>query len=103
MTDMTIANEIASQIGHKAFFMMGTTCKFGDERSLTFNFKGCREWNKVSVILAGDDTYTVEFFKIGRAPKFAWKSSGPIEGVYCDGLHELIERRTGLATSLGSL
>ncbi len=98
-TDMTIANTIAQQIGGRAFFMMGTNRKIGTENSLFFNIKGCKEWNNVRITLAADDTYTVEFIHIGRAPNFKTRSER-LEGIYCDQLHSLISEKTGLALSL---
>lgn len=101
---LTVANTIASQIGARAFYMMGTRHKLGDANSLTFDIRGCREINKVRVVLDPSDTYTVDFWKVpgpagfirGDAPKVV-KS---LEGVYEDMLHAIIEETTGLRLSL---
>jgi hypothetical protein len=103
MTDMTIANEIDRQIGRRAFLMMGTTQKVADTRSLTFNVRGSSRCNRVIVSLSGDDTYTLEFLKIGRAPAFKIKTSGLLCGIYVNQLHDAIERETGLFLSLGTV
>lgn len=103
-TDMAVANEIARQIGGRAFYMMGTQHKVGEENALTFDIRGSRAVNKVRVILDGDDTYSVEFWKIpgpqgwanGKVPVIVHKS----EGIYNDGLHQCIESNTGIYLSL---
>ena len=106
-TDMTIANIIAQQIGGRAFFMLGTNQKIGDERSLAFNVRGARETgvNKIRVTLELDDTYTVEFWKVPLGARAIVADKRPVllhssPGVYADGLHECIEFHTGLALSL---
>lgn len=98
-TDMTVANEIARQIGGRAFFMMGTKIKTGTDTALMFDIKGCKRFNWVRVTLAADDTYTVEFIHIGRAPAFKTNKE-TFEGIYNDQLHSLISEKTGLALSL---
>lgn len=101
MTDMTIANEIARQIGSRAFFMMGTRYKLGDEKSLTFDLRGSLAVNKIKVEYDyGRDTYKLHFWKQGRAPNFKIVVVAELDDVYCDQLHEIIERNTGLALSL---
>ena len=98
-TDMTIANTIAEQIGHRAFLMMGTRHKMADGPALSFDIRGCREWKHIKVTLDPMDTYTVSFFKQGPRPEFK-VTRLDVEGVYCDMLHATIEKHTGLALSL---
>jgi hypothetical protein len=102
MTDMTIANEIGRQIGPLAFAMMGTRTKVGGDRSLMFDIKGSRQWNKIRITLDYNDTYMVEFFKLGRAPMFDLKDSRTVEGVYCDMLFDIIEDETGLFLTMNA-
>lgn len=99
-TDMTVANTIARQIGHRAFVMMGTRYKLGDERSLTFDVRGSRIVNKIRVTLNSMDLYDLEFWKVGRAPKFRVEVVDVRTDVYFDALREVIERVTGLYLSL---
>ncbi len=95
-----IAQEIANQIGHKAFVMMGTkNDRWCDGNALIFTVRGSRKWKKVRVTLAVDDTYTVEFFKISGAPDHK-VTSQRFDGIYCDGLKSLIEEETGVLLSL---
>jgi hypothetical protein len=91
-TDMTIAHEINRQIGNGAFLMMGTKNKIGDTNSLKFDIKLCKQYNWIKITLDANDTYTVEFIKVGRAPTI-----DPVHDVYVEDLHNLISKRTGLA------
>lgn len=95
MTDMTVANEIARQIGSRAFFMMGTKQKLGDQNSLSFDVKGSR-WKWVKILLEPNDTYTIFFRKINRKNELIEEK---VEDVYCDSLHDVIERHTKLYLS----
>ena len=92
-----IADTIADQIGARAFSMMGTNAKLSDGKSLVFNIKGCQRWNKCRVDLAGDDTYTVTFYKVRGA---SVTKGEPIECIYFDMLLHCIESNTGLGLSL---
>ena len=94
-TDLTVARTIQIQIGADAFRMMGTNHQVGDEKSLMFNIKGCRAFNKIRVTLDPSDTYTVEFIKVGKAPTFKITTESHA-GIYADALKSLIEEHTGL-------
>lgn len=95
--NLEVANTIAGQIGHKAFVMMGTTFKTGSSDSLTFNVTASRKFSHVKITLDPSDTYTVKFFKIRGAQVTAEKE---FEGVYADGLHQLIESVCKIRMSL---
>jgi hypothetical protein len=102
-TDMTVANTIFAQLGGPRFSAM-TGCKnlMGDSTSLTFAIgRGAKDGiNRVRVTLdLGSDTYTVAFFKIGRAPSFKVAVVAEIEGVYCDDLRRVFTNHTGFYTS----
>lgn len=95
---LAVANEIARQIDGAAFFMMGTTEKFGDETSLSFNVRGSRIASKIKVTLdPATDTYEIDFYKIR---KYEIVSHQSVERIYGDALCRVIERYTGLALSL---
>jgi hypothetical protein len=53
--------------------------------------------NCIKIVLEASDTYTVHFFRIGRAD---FKELGTVADVYADNLKSLIEDRTGLFLSL---
>ena len=53
--------------------------------------------NKIVIKLDPSDTYTVEFWKIGRAPAFKCTLVSEHYDIYVDSLHDLIQRQTGLA------
>jgi len=94
---MTVANEIAKQIGGRAFFMMGTRHKLGGPNYLSFDIRGSRVYQKVQVTLEPDDTYKVEFFKFR---KYEISRYEEVKGVYVDQLRGVISEHTGLALSL---
>lgn len=92
-----IAKEIASQIGNKAFFMMGVKKLIADKNTLMFDIKGSPKWRRIKITLNSMDLYDVTFLY--------WRGTGKIkeqahENMYNDMLHELISRETGLALSL---
>lgn len=93
----TVAKTIATQIGNRAFFMLGARDLVAVEQGLQFAIRGTKVANKVRVVLAGDDTYTVEFWKCRGLNQ---KLVSSREGVYVDRLHATIEAQTGLRTSL---
>jgi len=100
-TDMTVANTIARQIGHRAFLMMGTRYKLGDDQSLTFDIRGSRTVNKIRVTLNVMDLYDLTFWKVTRRNgEFKVKVVDVRNDIYFDGLREVIERVTGLCLSL---
>lgn len=110
MTDMTVANTIAKQIGGMAFAMMGAKNKLGDEKSLSFKIgRNAKKVQYVKVTLDPSDTYTVEFSRVTphRLNKKTWVHSGgekkvisEVEGVYVDMLRSVIESNTGLYLSM---
>ena len=67
----------------------------GDALTFRFAAKARRSINRVNVCLAGDDTYTVTFYKGRLADKVE-----EFAGIYADGLRETIQSTTGLALSL---
>ena len=95
-----VANIIRKQIGGRAFMMLGAKDLIGlteGEGGLQFRIRGSRAVNKVRVILEPSDTYKVQFFKVHG---IKCKAVAEHEGVYVDMLHALIEKETGLYTSL---
>lgn len=96
-TDLSVANEIRNQIGHKALYMLGAYNLVGDKNSLAFKIKGSKRVNYIKIILDGLDTYTIKFGKIFN---FNYKEIASYDGVYNDMLHGLIKKETGLYTKL---
>ncbi len=93
----TIATTIRDQIGNRALFMLGAQNLLATEKGLSFKIRGCRKISHVRVTLDPCDTYTVQFVKcVGTAIKTVAVSYQ----VYCDGLLQVIEHHTGLATSI---
>lgn len=101
MTDMTVANTILSQMGGAGRLAAMTGAKHfaGSENKVSFQFKGSRKANAVSVELEPSDTYRVKFFKI-NARKLDLAVVNEVEGVYHDQLVPIFERTTGLYLSL---
>ena len=97
MSDLTVANTIAQQIGSRAFYMMGTQHKVGGPNYLLFNVRGSKAVNKIQVTLDPSDTYHVEFFKVRTLKS---KVVANFVDVYVDDLRNIISKVTGLALSL---
>ena len=79
--------------------MTGAWGFVGDDNSLTFRFKSCRQANICKIELNSMDTYTVTFFKMNKkslecpiVKEFAM--------VYCDQLMDIFESVTGLYLTL---
>jgi hypothetical protein len=100
-----VAETIRRQIGAGALFMLGAwnLISYRDGLgALSFRVKGSRKpfANWVKITLDASDTYTVEFKRLGRAPSFKVFDVADYSDVYVDMLHGLIEKHTGLYTSL---
>lgn len=98
MYDATVANEIRRQLGPQAFALLGAYGLVGGDNFLQFAIKGCRHINKIRIELDPSDTYTVQFWKIGRGGE-SMNKVAEREGIYCDMLHDVIESETGLYTT----
>jgi len=99
-----ISQTIATQIGHRAFLMMGAKniCSTTDSKGrIALSFKIGRNGRGVSHIVVsyneGADTYDVRFVQITTA---AIKEKGIVEGIYCDSIKSIIETNTGVFLSL---
>lgn len=98
MTDMTIANVILEQLGHRRFIVMtGAKNLVGGERTLAFHLPIIRKFFEVK--LEYNDTYTLSLFTIDRK-NGTRKVKTMLADVYCDNLRETFESMTGLYTSL---
>jgi len=94
-----IANIIKDQLGHKALYMIGAKDLTGSENALSFRIgRNCKSVNAIKITLEPSDTYTVEFLYVSKR---GVKVRAKCEDVYCDSLHQVIERHTGMYTSLG--
>lgn len=101
---MQVAETIAVQLGgsvNRIAAMVGGTLFSGSENSLSFRFaaKAKNKANHVVVELAGDDTYTVKFWRISRRAVDCVEV-GSSSAVYAEQLREHFERETGLSLSL---
>jgi hypothetical protein len=101
---LEVANTILAQLGGRRFLMMtGARNLTADVNSLKFRLptRLAKDGiNCVKVTLDPSDTYTVTFYKIGRAPKFEVTVVYETNDIYCDSLVELFERKTGVYTHL---
>lgn len=102
MTNRTVADTILAQLGGNRFFAMtgARHVSFG-ERDVSFHLPraAAKRINHIKVILAGDDTYTVEFRNVARStgmPTMIHTSTG----IYNDMLRDVFTMHTGLFTSL---
>jgi len=102
----TIAQMILEQLGGNRFALMTGANKFlGSANALSFSLPGgggfCKNGiNRVYIELTPADEYAVKFYRL-RGAKLVTISEHT--GIYCDGLRELFERETGLATSMGKV
>jgi len=96
---MTIARTIQAQLG-SALVMLGAHTLIDHGTALSFKFRGSRKANYVKITLAGDDTYTMDFLKLGRGRNFSIKEVASFSGVYASNVKSVIESTTGLRTSL---
>lgn len=100
-----IANTIVNQIGGKALYMLGAKNKtygVNDKGNVFISFKTMKtaggKANYVKVIYnAGLDLYNMEF---GRIWGYTYKILNTYENVYFEDMRGLIEKETGLYTSL---
>lgn len=101
-----IAEIILSQLGGSRFLAMTGAKKLTiADRGLNFVLPSTKDFvkngiNVVRITLTAADDYTVEFLRIGRAPRYATTVVREANGVYCDNLREVFEQETGLRTSL---
>ena len=101
-TDLTVAKTIIQQLGHKCLYMIGAKKPYSVWAD-GVNFRIGRNlgrWSSISITLNGTDLYDVTFYRLRKHKITAEKTHTDI---YFDGLHELIETETGMATSLGTM
>lgn len=103
--DMEIAGVILQQLGGRGFTAMtGARNYTAISNGLAFRLPArfaSKGINSVRIVLTPMDVYSVEFWKIGPAPKFTRHLVSSFDNVYNDNLRELFERETGLYLSLG--
>ena len=99
-----VADTIRDQIGNKALYMIGAKnlTKGKDRKGQSYiQFKIGRNSKSINTIRVtynrGLDLYDISF---GAIRKGEFKSKANHEGVYADMLKDLIEKETGLYTSL---
>lgn len=129
--NQVIANEILKQLGGKRFVAMtGARCLVAINNGLRFRFgRNGSKANMVSIVLRGDDTYTMTFLYVRNPPnpysllaKYLGRGMDPVtaekkikqqsdpdkmvqtlkeyKGIYCDQLEELFRDYTKLNTRL---
>ena len=103
MTEITVSQTIADQIGSRAFYMLGASKKpiIAIENGISFGVgRNAKRVTHVRVVLTPDDLYTLEFLNCNARRAETVKTLTTVEGVYADHLRTVIEAETGLATSL---
>ena len=87
--------------GNKFIAMTGSKVSFDGEGSLTCKFTCSKKANMLKVSLdRATDTYVMEFFKVGYAPKFTVTLVEKLTDVYAEDLQRLFTDVTGLDTTL---
>lgn len=99
---LAISKEIYNQIGHKALYMLGAQhIAYDKDGSLSFKIRGSRKFTHIKVSYdRGKDLYNLTFTK-AKGDKIS--NEEKLEGIYNDQLHEIIEKKTELYTSLGTM
>jgi hypothetical protein len=106
---------ILNQLGDQAVYMMtGLTvpkaAMSGHLKYITNGLRikprGTRKCNAVDIVLAADDTYTIRTARVSYSRKThdtTDKTVSVDDGVYVDSMREVIESRTGLYLSIGTM
>ncbi len=94
---MSIASTIRDQIGGKALYMLGAKNLIDHGDALSFRIRGSKKVNYIKITLNGMDLYNIEMGKVWGTK---YKVVYTLEDAYNDMLHDIIERETGLYTSL---
>lgn len=102
MSNLNVANAILQQFGGRQFIAMtGAKDMIGRPDGLSFKLpRAAKGINCVRVTLDPSDTYTVEFLRLGRSPKFTVTPVSTHADIYCDMLQDVFTRQTGLYTRL---
>jgi hypothetical protein len=100
-TDKSVAIEILRQLGGNRFIAMTGAKNFScDNNSMCFKLSGTMTKDRINwikITLNAMDTYDIKFVAIRG---FKMKTIEEINGIYNDGLQDVISDRTGLALSL---
>ena len=95
-----VASTIRMQLGGsgKLSAMISAKNWMAYKSGLGFKFSGCRKWDHIRITLNSMDTYDIKFYRVVSTTGQLKEKN--INGIYCDGLKETIERETGLYLSL---
>jgi len=98
LENRSIANEIRSQLGSKALFMIGAKNLIDHGNALSFKIgRNSKSINYIKITLTSLDLYDVEYGWLGA---HGYKVRETSAGLYNDMLRRDIEKKTGLYTSL---
>lgn len=98
---MSVATEIAAQIGGGALYMIGAKNLTDCGKGLRFKvMRNAKKVTHVLVELTPLDEYKVTFIKQKQAPSHEVVTLDVVDGVYVENLKQVIESGTGLALSL---
>lgn len=101
----TVASIILDQIGHGALVMIGAkNILYGDNHVQMKIGRNAKSVTHITVTLKEDDTYTTTFTRVPSLKQLirgqSVKTLAEVDGVYFDQLRPVIEKHTGLYTSL---
>jgi hypothetical protein len=98
-TDMTVANTIRDQLGHRCLYMLGAKNLAGDSTSLRFKIgQNNHGVNWIKISLNGMDLYDMTFMWCRPGRDGVVKSE--VSDIYAEDLHSVIESETGMRTTL---
>jgi hypothetical protein len=100
--DNEVAAIIIQQLGNRALSMLGARDLVAGKTSLTFKIgRNSKSVSHISIWLQPSDTYDVEAIRVRKQGGVPVRHIvGSVEDVYAEGLHQVIESLTGMATSL---
>lgn len=95
---LEVAETIKDQLGIVARAMMGAKDMVGGEDFLQFRIgRNPKRISKIRITLTPADVYTVGFYRTRKSELVLIPES---HDVYCDMLHAIIEKETGLDLSI---
>ena len=98
---MSTASIIRDQVGNMAFTMMVARDLIDTGTGLRWRVgRNAKRVQWIQVTLKADDTYTVTFIRMKRAPSYEVVTLAEHDGVYFDMLHGIIEAETGMYLTL---
>ena len=102
----TIAHTILDQLGRSTLAMLGAKDLMTNGDDLCFTIQGCKTINFIQIVLTPADLYDLKFYKKrlklkrGESVGNYCRLISEVTEIFCNQLHDTIERKTGLYTTV---